>query len=94
MSMGDKTSQTSAAVDQLERDASLKTEEAVRQGRQDVRDMQAAGAEYLHSTIETAKVSFGFLVLWGWWPGNSRWLKDSLGLRSTLRRVLVVVVVG
>jgi len=50
-----KASKTSVAVDQLEREASRKTEEAVREGQRDVREMQAAGAEYLSSAIEIAK---------------------------------------
>jgi len=51
----ESSSQTSAAIDQLERDASSKTNEAVRQGQRDVQDVQAAGAEYINSAIETVK---------------------------------------
>jgi len=51
----ERGSQTSEAIDRLERDSSLKTQEAVNEGKRDVQGVQAAGASYLNSAIETAK---------------------------------------
>jgi len=51
----EKTSQTSAAVDQFERNASRKTNEAVKEGQRDVQEVQAASADYIHGVVETVK---------------------------------------
>jgi len=51
----DKTSQTSQAFDQLERDASLKTQGAVDEGKRDVQEATAVGGSYLGAAIDTVK---------------------------------------
>jgi len=51
----DKTSQTSRAFDQLERDASLKTQGAVDEGKKDVQEAAAIGSSYLDSAVNTVK---------------------------------------
>ncbi|KAF9648493.1 hypothetical protein BDM02DRAFT_3115252 [Thelephora ganbajun] len=48
----DKTSQT---FDNLERDASLRTQEAVDEGRRDVQEAVAIGSSYLGAAIDTVK---------------------------------------
>jgi len=53
-----KTSQTSQAFDQLEHDASLKTQGAVDEGKRDVHEAAAVGRSYLGTTIDTVKVCF------------------------------------
>lgn len=54
----DKTSQTSQAFDQLERDASLKTQGAVDEGKRDVHEAAVVGGSYLGAAIDTVKVVF------------------------------------
>jgi len=56
----DKTSQTSQAFDQLERDASLKTQGAVDEGKRDVQEATAIGGSYLGAAIDTVKVGSFF----------------------------------
>jgi len=51
----DKTSQTSQAFDNLERDASLKTQGAVDEGKRDVQEAVATGGTYLGTAIDTVK---------------------------------------
>jgi len=51
----DQTSQTSQAFDNLERDASLKTQRAVDEGKRDVQEAVATGGTYLGTAIDTAK---------------------------------------
>jgi len=51
----DKTSQTSQAFDQLERDASLKTQSAVNEGKRDVEAATVVGGSYLGTAIDTVK---------------------------------------
>jgi hypothetical protein len=51
----DKTSQTSQAFDQLERDASLKTKEAVKEGERDIKEAVAVGGSYLEAAIDIVK---------------------------------------
>jgi len=51
----DKTSQTSQAFDNLERDASLKTQGAVNEGKRDVQEAVAVGGTYLGAAIDTVK---------------------------------------
>jgi len=53
----DKTTQTSQAFDKLERDASLKTQGAVNEGKRDVQEATAIGGSYLGAAIDTVKVS-------------------------------------
>lgn len=57
----DKTTQTSQAIDNLERDASLKTQGAVDEGKRDVQEAVAVGGSYLGAAIDTVKVGF-FIV--------------------------------
>ena len=52
----DKTSQTSQAIDNLERDASLKTQGAVDEGKRDVQEAVSVGGSYLGAAIDTVKV--------------------------------------
>jgi len=51
----DGTTQTSQAFDQLERDASLKTQGAVNEGKRDVQEAAAIGGSYLGTAIDTVK---------------------------------------
>lgn len=64
----DKTSQTSQAFDKLEHDASLKTQEAVDEGKRDVHEAAAIGSSYLGTAIDTVKVRLSspsqYCLLW------------------------------
>jgi len=51
----DKTSQVSQAIDDLERDASLKTQGAVNEGKRDVQEAVAVGGSYLGTAIDVVK---------------------------------------
>jgi len=51
----DKTSQTSQAFDNLERDASSKTQGAVDEGKRDFQEATAIGGSYLGTAINTVK---------------------------------------
>ena len=54
----DKTSQTSQAFDQLEHDLSLKTQQAVDEGKRDVREAAVIGGSYFGVAIDPVKVCF------------------------------------
>lgn len=51
----DKTTQTSEAFDKFERDASLKTQGAVDEGKRDVQEAVTVGGSYLGAAIDTVK---------------------------------------